>query len=406
MGNFWGELKDFAKRIKVDSVTVGPARLKLAPKQSDDAFGQLITLTANTEKRNDVFVLSAHNVDEVTQVDRIDADHECEALSTPIRLPGGAGANSAFALGRLGAKVEISGIVGSDTDGEMLIASLIAAYVNTENLCVANNYPTGRTNTLVEKGGQRFIVVYPGVNSVFAKTADVDRLADAALASRIVHLSSFVGSAELRLQQQLVERIGNQSLVSLTPGALYAKRGLDRLKDLIKHVDVMFIYREQLFKLLENSSAKPQLSDASTQQLLEEYFGWRQRNGLSTPHTVLVKDPLQNTFGHIDQRFMSVGSGSDRMERFFGPMEIPANADLVAVDTTGTGDAAAAGFLYAMLQSASLDDCVDSAFLLACFASTRVGARTAFEESLFQDGGPINLRGQDAQNALPADESG
>lgn len=239
-------------------------------------------------------------------------------------------------------------------------------------------HPTGRTATLVEQGGQRFIVVFPGINNHFAEQSDLEKLTQAAVAAKIVHLTSFVGVAELSLQQQLLDRIGNESLVSLTPGALYAKRGLDRLKGILKHVDVTFLYKEQLFKLLENSSAKPQASDAGTQQLLEEFYAWRHRNNLTRPQIVLVKDPTQNSFGYIDQRFMSVGVGVGTLGRFFGPVELPARTQMLAVDTTGAGDAAAAGFLYGMMQNASLDDCVDSAFLLACFASTQVGARTAF----------------------------
>jgi hypothetical protein len=89
MDKLWDDLRVFVNRIKLDSISVGPARLKLSPKQSDDAYGQLINFNSKIKKHNDVFVLSAHNVDEITQVDRIDADHECEALSTPLRLPGG-----------------------------------------------------------------------------------------------------------------------------------------------------------------------------------------------------------------------------------------------------------------------------------------------------------------------------
>ena len=50
------------------------------------------------------------------------------------------------------------------------------------------------------------------------------------------------------------------------------------------------------------------------------------------------------------------------------------------LDTTGSGEAAAAAFIYSMMHGASMEDCLDASFLLATFASTSIGARSAFVE--------------------------
>ena len=67
------------------------------------------------QKGTDTICLSAHNLDQINTVDKIDPDHECEALTESVLAPGGSGANTAYTLGRLGAKVHIAGIIGDDT---------------------------------------------------------------------------------------------------------------------------------------------------------------------------------------------------------------------------------------------------------------------------------------------------
>ncbi|MGI4756349.1 MAG: PfkB family carbohydrate kinase [Janthinobacterium lividum] len=47
-------------------------------------------------------------------------------------------------------------------------------------------------------------------------------------------------------------------------------------------------------------------------------------------------------------------------------------------DTTGAGDAVAAGFIFALLNGAELNECIDKAFVFGSLASTEIGARTAF----------------------------
>lgn len=380
---FWERLRQFAKGIKLESVSIGPAQIKFMPSEErTSAFTQLRDRVDSTKDREtDVFVLSAHNVDEVTVVNRIDANHECEALEGSHRVAGGSGANTAYALARLGVHVAIAGIVGEDEDGRRLRGELDEVGAETQLLITNPDLPTGRTTTLVERGGNRLIVVFPGINSLFASLAEPDRLRERALSSRVVHLSSFVGTQEFLLQQHLVEQIAAESVVSLTPGAIYARQGLDRLEALLRHVDVLFLYREQLVELVENSSARARFEGGGVVDLMESLFAWRKKNSLRSPVVIVVKDPSESSSGRVSERYLSVGVGSEVLERYIAPQQLPEDVHLETVDTTGTGDAAAAGFLYGLLMSAPLEACVDFGFLMATFASTGLGARTALQSS-------------------------
>jgi sugar/nucleoside kinase (ribokinase family)/class 3 adenylate cyclase len=376
----WISLEEFAGKMQFRAVDVRPPTGTTRVWESNSAFTQIVAQANSCRNaERDVFVVSAHNVDEVIVVDRIDADHECEALKPPCTAPGGSGANTGYILARLGASTCVSGIVGAGRYGDMLLNDLKDAQVDLRLLLRSEEQRTGSTITLVEEtGGKRLIVVKPGINNHFASKVDREEMLRAALSSRIVHLSSFVGAAEFQLQEQLVRRIGLEALISLTPGALYSRQGLDRLQPILKYVDVMFLYREQLVELIRNSAIGAGVEGKSTNELLAMFFSWRHRHGFETPAIVVVKDSLSSPDGHIQERFLSVGVGRGSLESAFTPGPIPAGVHVKAVDGTGAGDAAAAGFILGMLRAAPLQRCIDFAFLLGSFASTELGARTAF----------------------------
>ena len=73
--DFWDRLKSFAKGIKLDTLSIGPAQFRFTlSEEQTPAFAQIRErIDSLRQKKSDVFVLSAHNVDEVTVVDRIDA---------------------------------------------------------------------------------------------------------------------------------------------------------------------------------------------------------------------------------------------------------------------------------------------------------------------------------------------
>lgn len=210
----WDRLNRFARSIKIESFGVLGFRIQFNPRDlGTDPFSQLLAkVKPKPTKRNDVYVLSAHNLDQINTVDKIDPDHECEALTESVLAPGGSGANTAYTLGRLGSKVHIAGIIGDDTAGKILVNSLSEASVDVTGIYVDKDHPTGRTITLVEEGGKRLIVVFPGANNHFANNADINSIVASAGASRIVHLSSFVGEDEQRLQEQIVQSLANDFL--------------------------------------------------------------------------------------------------------------------------------------------------------------------------------------------------
>jgi hypothetical protein len=178
------------------------------------------------------------------------------------------------------------------------------------------------------------------------------------------------------LQIALAAQVSGDSIISLTPGALYAKRGLDGLLPLLINVQVMFLYREQLETLLEKSSVDFSRSQ-DTKTLLKLYFLWRSEKGIISPHIALVKEKLNNSKGFITESFLQAGSGIDGMSDHVGTSVDGEFASMRIDDSTGAGDAAAAGFLSALLDGSDLQNCVNQAFRCSAQACSELGARTA-----------------------------
>lgn len=380
---FWRRLRAFARQVRIDSLSIGPATIGFARREpGDDAFEAIAARLARTAGRpTAVLALTAHNVDEVTVVDRIVPDHECEALEPPTFAAGGSGANTSHWLSALGATVRVAGCVGDDADGKFLVDSLAGVGVDVALVEQVPGQPSGRTQNIVDGRGGRLLVVHPGANDHFSRLVPTDALVAASTGARVVHLSSFVDSASLRAQVDLVRRLDRDVVVSLVPGALYARLGLDRLGPLLDRTDVVFLYREQLETLVAESSALSYRVGDSLQDHVRAFFAWKARRHAARPQVLVVKDPIQIETHHVAERFLAVASGRADLERFFFPRDLPRGVEIRAVDTTGAGDAAAAAFLYGMLEAASMEDCLDAGFLLASFASTAVGARAAYTEA-------------------------
>ena len=79
-------------------------------------------------------------------------------------LAGGKGGNQALAAARAGATVHMAGAVGDDELGNIALAGLQSAGVNTDAVA-ASNEPTGTASINVDGGGENTIVVFTGANA-------------------------------------------------------------------------------------------------------------------------------------------------------------------------------------------------------------------------------------------------
>ncbi len=365
-----------------DRVTFAEGRLRVrgagATEDGLSAFDQIASMLDRTITLNrDVVAVSANNLDDVFAVQHIGADHE-EHVEAPRAYPGGSGANTGAALGRLGFRVGVIGAIGDDREGSILRESLSSAGVDTSTLLeVSIGIGSGRTMVFTDGRGQRLIYVRPGANQRFAyelrsqgRVADLNGYMDE---TRWVHLSSFTSSSERVLQETLAGRLFADQVLSVTPGTLYSKLGADRLAGLLRRSNVVFLYENQLDALLAGTASAPPLEGADLIEKMRRFYAWRGSRGPVHPLLLVVKRPSGLREGRVEQ-YLSIGCGKDELDEFTGPDAGSRRREII--DATGAGDALAAGVIAGLLSRMEKTACCNLSFLMALCASSAIGART------------------------------
>jgi len=286
----------------------------------------------------EVIGFGALNMDHLHRVDRLVLDGET-CIQHTARSPGGSAANTVYGLSRLGVKTGLLGAVGDDEDGKAILDDLRQVGVDTSHVRIVDNVPTGSVMGFVDEGGRRALYVSPGANSRIGRE-DVE-LAYVAQA-RILHLTSFVDEKQLAVQEWLVEEIPPQVQVSFAPGSLYARRGAEVLSRILRRTAFLFVNEDEA----EDLGGVRGLCDRGCQ-------------------VVVI------TLGEKGCRVVKVGaSGHPEEDHLIEAVAIQ------VVDTTGAGDAFAAGFLYGVLGQKDLPTCGRLGNLVASRAIAALGART------------------------------
>jgi ribokinase len=111
-----------------------------------------------------IVVVGSLNMDLVLRVPRIPAPGETILGDAFQMLPGGKGANQAYAAAKLGGDVSMIGRVGRDNFGDRLRANLASVGVEVSDVRSTDHLPTGVATITVDSSGQNAIVVASGAN--------------------------------------------------------------------------------------------------------------------------------------------------------------------------------------------------------------------------------------------------
>lgn len=281
----------------------------------------------------------ALNWDCLYRVSQLVTDGE-SVVEESFEAPGGSAANTIYALAHWGLRAGFIGAVGDDDEGRRILADFESVGVDTQRLRVVKGQRTGRVIGLVDSKGRRSLYVQPAANLTLRLTeSDVTYAAQA----QWVHLSSLVGEEALESQKEFALCLPKEVMVSVAPGMLYARRGIKAIEPLLRRATVLFLAREELALLTGTENL-----EAAAQQL------W----GLGIEILVV-------TLGEQGSWVGSKGKGR------FAP-----SVQAHVVDTTGAGDAFAAGFLWGLLNGRPLPECQRLGTIAAAFCLRALGART------------------------------
>lgn len=115
-----------------------------------------------------ITVVGSVNLDLVATAATLPAPGETVTGATLARHPGGKGANQALAARRLGAQVRLMARVGADAMADEALALLRQDGVDLSGCAADPSAPTGVALIAVDARGENLIVVAPGANAGFA----------------------------------------------------------------------------------------------------------------------------------------------------------------------------------------------------------------------------------------------
>jgi ribokinase len=154
-----------------------------------------------------------------------------------------------------------------------------------------------------------------------------------------IHLTSFIGEPPFEAQKFLLSNLGKSVKVSLDPGEIYAKKGLDKIRPLVKRSHILFLTEKEV-RLLTGQNLT-----AGARRLME--IG---------PSVLVCKKGNQGSRVFTEQ----------------GDFEVPA-AQADVVDNTGAGDVYNAGFLAGFFLGRSLEESALFATKMAAKSVTGYG---------------------------------
>ena len=286
----------------------------------------------------DVVCFGALNVDRLFMVDKIaKADEECFVTNFEEH-PGGSAANTAVGLARLGVKTGYIGKVAIDNEGRFLLQSLEREGIDTTGVVISEIGRSGVVMGYVDPKGERALYVAPGVNnSLTSREVDPEYVSSA----KFLHLTSFVGEEPFKAQINLLENLPERVKVSLDPGHLYASKGLEKLRPLIRRLFV-FMPNERELRAITGK-------------------------GLYEGTEVLLEEGVKMVVVKLGKRGCYINDGEKSLHIKAYEVDV--------IDTTGAGDAFCAGFLYGLLKNKGLRECGILGNFVASRCITRMGAR-------------------------------
>ena len=285
----------------------------------------------------EVVCFGALNMDKLYRVNRIAREEEEGCITGFKESPGGSAANTAAGLARLKVKTGYIGKVSEDREGKLLLESFEKEGVDTSGIVVSREGRSGVVIGFVNGEGERALYVDPGVNDTI-NFEEIDM--EYAGSAEFLHLTSFVGEKPFKAQKRLVQTLSNIQL-SLDPGELYARRGLEALKPLLRRTFVFLLNRNEM-RLLTGKGYRE-----GVKALLDMGIG-----------VVAVKLGKMGCYVTDGKETHLVESYKVRVK-----------------DTTGAGDAFCAGFLYGLIKNKDLYECGRLGNFVASRCIMEMGAR-------------------------------
>lgn len=272
-----------------------------------------------------------------------DAERIYRDMGPGVESSGGSGANTCAVAAALGAKVCYLGKVADDTLGQVFRHDITAAGVQFPTAPLVGGAPTARCLILVTPDGQRTMNTFLGACVTFGE-ADLDAVSIAA--AQVTYLEGYLfdppaAQAAFRAAARIAHAAGRKVAITLSD-PFCVERHRDAFRAFVRdEADILFANEAEICALYQTDNFEAAATIAQSEVGLAALT--RSEKGS------LI---LTGTTAH----------------------EVAAEPTRV-VDTTGAGDAYAAGFLAALTAGRDLAECGRWASVAAAEAISHFGAR-------------------------------
>ena len=298
-------------------------------------------------KTDDAF-LTTHGLPKgaMTLIDGDAAERLYKEMGNPVEQSGGSAANTIAGLASLGGACAFVGKVRDDTLGDSFRDAIRGMGVTFDTPAATDSAPTARCLIFVTPDAQRTMQTYLGA-CVELGTRDI--VPDVIENSSITYLEGYLWDPEAAKEAfiraaTIAHEAGNRVSLSLSDPFCVDRHRSDFLNLLEGHVDILFANEEEIMSLYE----------------VDDF-----------------DDALQYVRGHCEiaaltrsEKGSVVVSGEEVHVIDAAPVE-------QVVDTTGAGDAYAAGFLYGITHHLDLHDAARIGGVAAAEVISHMGARPA-----------------------------
>lgn len=288
-----------------------------------------------------IVVIGSTNTDMVIKTSHLPLPGETILGGEFLMNPGGKGANQAVAASRLGGDVAFISKTGNDIFGEQSVENLSREGVNTENIVVDQENPSGVALITVDSRAENCIVVAPGSNMTL-KPDDIDKAIKQIEMADIVLLQLEIPIETVEYAAQIAFR--NEKRVILNPAPA------QKLSDSILKTIYILTPNETEAEILTGVKVTNTDTAKKAAQILLK----------KSVEIVIITMGANGAFVHTNSL-----------------SELIPAPEVKAVDTTAAGDTFNGALAVAVSEGFNIREAVQFANKAASIAVTRLGAQTS-----------------------------
>ena len=289
-----------------------------------------------------IAVVGSLNMDIVIETPHMPKGGETISGRNVTLIPGGKGANQAYAVGKLGGDITMIGAVGRDSSGDALLENLKSVNVNVSGIRRMEEGVTGQAYITVDDHGENSIILIAGTNGLVTKELiddhmDVLRECDIVIMQLEIPLDVVEYVKEFAVEEGKTVIVDPAPAISNIPDHFW--KGIDYIKP--------------------NETELAILTGLKMETREELVQGARMMIGKGVKNVIV-------TLGGDGCLFVT-----NETEEFFPAHKVK------AVDTTAAGDSFTAAFALALSQGKEYKEAIELGQKVSSIVVTRKGAQTS-----------------------------